>query len=153
MAIAHEGTFKTEVHSDKLTLLPLTALVVGSMIGGGVFNLLSDMSRAAPPGAFALKLALSGETYQGVPGRSRDIAIGALATLYGVWLVYAAGLSYLLMCSVLFAPGLLVYARARREQGEQVFAGFEMWLVAPLVVLAVIAAYLLWIGKLSPLSA
>lgn len=28
MAIAHEGTFKTEVHSDKLTLLPLVVLAV-----------------------------------------------------------------------------------------------------------------------------
>jgi arginine:ornithine antiporter / lysine permease len=36
--------------SAKLTLLPLIALVIGSMIGGGVFNLPSDMSRAAAPG-------------------------------------------------------------------------------------------------------
>ena len=33
--------------SDKLTLLPLIALVVGSMIGGGVFNLPSDMAGRA----------------------------------------------------------------------------------------------------------
>jgi arginine:ornithine antiporter / lysine permease len=35
--------------SAKLTLLPLIALVIGSMIGGGVFNLPSDMSKAAAP--------------------------------------------------------------------------------------------------------
>jgi arginine:ornithine antiporter/lysine permease len=29
--------------------LPLIALVIGSMIGGGVFNLPSDMSKAAAP--------------------------------------------------------------------------------------------------------
>ena len=30
--------------SNKLTLLPLVALVIGSMIGGGVFGLPGDMS-------------------------------------------------------------------------------------------------------------
>ena len=33
----------------KLTLLPLSALVIGSMIGGGVFNLQSDALKAAEP--------------------------------------------------------------------------------------------------------
>ena len=61
-------------------------------------------------GAYALKLALSGEGY-GTGDRSRnwDVLVGALATLYGLWLVYAAGLNYLLMCAILFAPGILVY--------------------------------------------
>ena len=61
-------------------------------------------------GAYALKLALRGEGY-GAGDRSRncDMIVGALATIYGIWLVYAAGLHYLLMCTVLFAPGILVY--------------------------------------------
>jgi hypothetical protein len=64
-------------------------------------------------GAYALKLALTGETYgAGDPSRNRDIAFGALATVYGLWLVYAAGLQYLLMCAVLFAPGIAVYDQA-----------------------------------------
>src|SRR5262245_37099701 len=64
-------------------------------------------------GAYALKLALTGESYRaGDKARNRDILIGAVATLYGIWLVYAAGLEYLLMCMVLFAPGIAVYAWA-----------------------------------------
>ncbi len=51
------------------------------------------------------------------------------------------------MCSILFAPVLLVYAKARKERGEQVFAGFEMWLAGLVVVTRVIAAYLLWDRK------
>jgi amino acid transporter len=46
--------------TPKLTLLPLTALVVGSMIGGGVFNLPSDMSKAASPGAILLGWLVTG---------------------------------------------------------------------------------------------
>ena len=85
-------------------------------------------------GAYALKLALTGEGYAaGDPSRNRDIVIGALATIYGLWLVYAAGLDYLLMCAVLFAPGILVYVKARREHGERAFTGVE-------VVIAVVIA-------------
>ena len=43
---------------------------------------------------------------------------GAIATLYGPWPVYAAGLSYLLMCAVLFVPGILVHIRPRRGPDE-----------------------------------
>ena len=46
--------------SSRLTLLPLVALVVGSMIGGGVFNLPADMSRGASPGAIIIGLVITG---------------------------------------------------------------------------------------------
>ena len=36
--------------SLKLSLLPLTTLVVGSMIGGGVFTLPQNMAKGASPG-------------------------------------------------------------------------------------------------------
>ena len=46
--------------SNKLTLLPLVALVVGSMIGGGVFNLPKDMSSGAGPAAIILGWVVTG---------------------------------------------------------------------------------------------
>jgi arginine:ornithine antiporter/lysine permease len=103
-------------------------------------------------GAYALKLALSGEGYAASDtGRGKDILVGALATIYGLWLVYAAGLNYLLMCTVLFAPGILVYLQARREHGERAFSGFEIVVAAAIVLLAIWAAWLMWTGEISPL--
>jgi arginine:ornithine antiporter/lysine permease len=103
-------------------------------------------------GAYALKLAVTGETYAaGDRGRGKDILIGALATIYGLWLVYAAGLSYLLMCTILFVPGILVYLKARRERGARLFAGFEAAIAILMVLLAVLAAWLMWTGTISPL--
>ena len=46
--------------ASKLTLLPLVALVIGSMIGGGVFNLPSDMSAHASPGAIITGWLITG---------------------------------------------------------------------------------------------
>jgi arginine:ornithine antiporter/lysine permease len=103
-------------------------------------------------GAYALKLALRGEGYgPRDSGRNWDIVVGALATLYGLWLVYAAGLNYLLMCAVLFAPGILVYMRARRERGEPAFVGYELILAIFIGLLAAVSVYLMATGKISPL--
>lgn len=103
-------------------------------------------------GAYALKLALTGETYdEDRSGRNRDMAIGAIATLYGLWLVYAAGLNYLLMCAVLFAPGILVYMRARQEHQARLFTKPEILIAACILLLAVLAGWLMWIGYISPL--
>jgi arginine:ornithine antiporter / lysine permease len=103
-------------------------------------------------GAYALKLALTGEGYAaGENGRTKDMLVGALATIYGLWLIYAAGLDYLLMCAVLFAPGILVYLKARSERGEKQFSGFEIIVAAAIVVLAVVAGWLMWTGQISPL--
>jgi arginine:ornithine antiporter/lysine permease len=102
-------------------------------------------------GAYALKLAVTGDGYGVGETRGKDILIGALATIYGLWLVYAAGLEYLLMCAVLFAPGIVIYAKARSERGQRVFDGFEIVTAIAIVALALLAAWLMWAGKISPL--
>ena len=47
---------------------------------------------------------------------------GILGTFYAVWLMYAAGLSYLLMAVVFIACGIPFYVWARKEQGAQLFS-------------------------------
>ncbi|HSY85673.1 MAG TPA: arginine-ornithine antiporter, partial [Verrucomicrobiae bacterium] len=83
--------------------------------------------------------------------RNRDMMVGALATIYGIWLVYAAGFSYLLMCMVLFAPGIVVYVWARRERGVRAFTSVEALIAAAIVALALVAGWLMWTGSISPL--
>jgi arginine:ornithine antiporter / lysine permease len=102
-------------------------------------------------GAYALKIAATGDGYKVDETRGKDMLVGALATVYGLWLVYAAGLEYLLMCAVLFAPGIIVYAKARSERREPVFAGFEIMIAIAIVALALLAAWLMWTGRISPL--
>ena|SRR5918996_396318 len=72
--------------SAKLTLLPLIALIIGSMIGGGVFNLPSDMSKAAAPGAIIIGWLITGIgmlmlafVYQSLATRKPDLNAGPYA--------------------------------------------------------------------------
>jgi arginine:ornithine antiporter/lysine permease len=100
-------------------------------------------------GAYALKLALSGETYEQGRARTRDMVIGALATIYGLWLVYAAGPKYLFLCAILYAAGIVVYLWARREHGKPLMTGIEAVLAIALAAAGAFAAYLLWTGGLT----
>jgi arginine:ornithine antiporter/lysine permease len=86
--------------------------------------------------AYGLKLAWIGETYA-ADRRSRGIdwTRGALATLYAAGMLYAGGPKFLLLSALLYAPGTILFALARREQGAAVFARLE-WLLFGVVVLA-----------------
>lgn len=102
-------------------------------------------------GAYAAKLAIQGETYAAGESRTAPMFIGLLATVYGLWLVYAAGLSYLFMCALLYAPGIAFYVWARRENGQRIFHPAEAAVAVALVMVAVYAAYQMWTGAVSAL--
>ena len=102
-------------------------------------------------GAYAAKLAITGEAYGTGESRTRDLIAGSVATIYGVWLVYAAGPTYLFMAAMLYAPGIIIYAWARRERGEKSFTVLEALLAVALVVAGIAAAYLIWNRSISPL--
>lgn len=79
----------------------------------------------------------------------RDIPIAALAAVYCLWLLYAAGLKYLLLSALLYAPGAAVYLLAKRQRNQRAFTGREQLLLAAFLLLAAASAWLLWAGRLS----
>lgn len=155
---AAENANGSPAHSLWVTNVLIQLFLVLTFFSQSAYNFFYFIASVAilPPyvfsGAYAMKLALTGEGYERESrSQQRDLIVGAVATLYGLWLVYAAGLSYLLMCAMLFAPGIVVYAIARRERGERVFSGIEMVLAIGLALLAAIALWLIWTGAISPL--
>ena len=100
--------------------------------------------------AYALLLVVRGETY-GADARARrkDGCIAALAVTYTVWLLYAAGVKYLLLSALLYVPGALLFAKAKRELGKPVFTTAEKIVFAAAAVAAVVAAYALHRGLIS----
>lgn len=83
-------------------------------------------------------------------GRSAlDIPVAALATVYCMWLLYAAGPKYLLLSAVLYAPGAAVFFWARREKGQTAFSGIEQVIMGALLLVAVGAVYMLATGTLA----
>ncbi|WP_277949292.1 arginine-ornithine antiporter [Pseudomonas sp. LFM046] len=100
--------------------------------------------------AYALLLAFRHESYEQAPGeRNKDLMIALIAVLYAVWLVYAAGVQYLLLSALLYAPGAILFAKAKRELGQPVFTGVEKLIFVVVVIGALVAGYGLYSGFLS----
>jgi len=92
--------------------------------------------------AYALLLAVRGETYENaIAERKKDLFIGAIALVYAVWLLYAGGVKYLLLSALLYAPGVILFAKAKHELGKPIFTNVEKLIFAAVVIGALVAAY------------
>ncbi|MFJ6676208.1 basic amino acid/polyamine antiporter [Actinosynnema sp. NPDC091369] len=88
---------------------------------------------------YALRIGVRGETYEhDREGRGREMAIATVAVLYTAFLVFAAGIEFLLLSFIIYAPGTILFVMARREQGRRVFSAAELALFILAVVLAVL---------------
>ena len=96
---------------------------------------------------YGVSLAWKGEGAKDARHRS-DLPVAALATVYCGWLLYAAGVKYLLLSALLYAPGALLYAWAKRQRHERVFTPWEWAILAGLLALAATAGVMLATGRL-----
>lgn len=77
-----------------------------------------------------------------------DLIVGILGSVYGIWLLYAAGPVYLLYTAIFYLAGVPLFAWARREQKVTVFTKVEWALVAIFVAMSAYAVYGLASGTL-----
>ena len=62
-----------------------------------------------------------------------------VGTAYGFWMLYASGVDPLLISTVLYLPGIAVFAIGKRERGEKIFSySYELFLAVALAVLAIL---------------
>ena len=75
--------------------------------------------------------------------RSTALFSAIIGSLYALWLIYAAGLNYLLMALIFMALGIPVYIYARHQnaKGESVFSAGERFTACMLVVAALFGLY------------
>ncbi|WP_323987411.1 arginine-ornithine antiporter [Pseudomonas canadensis] len=100
--------------------------------------------------AYALLLAVRGETYENaLKERKKDLFICAIALIYAIWLLYAGGTKYLLLSALLYAPGAILFAKAKHELGKPIFTNVEKLIFAAVVIGALVAAYGLYDGFLT----
>ena len=87
-------------------------------------------------------------------GRSLTMAriFGLIGTVYGFWMLYSGGLDYVLITTILYSPGILVYMRGRREKGLSPFASRgELILALVILALALLSIWMMITGSLSAL--
>jgi arginine:ornithine antiporter/lysine permease len=79
--------------------------------------------------AYALLIVRRGETYEIRPQeRTRDMIVAAIAVIYTLFLIYSAGMKFLVLSAIIYGPGTILYFWARREQGKATFTPVE-WVI------------------------
>ena len=128
-------------------------ILVVTLFSGDAFNFALNLTSALTlipfflVAAYALKLVWTRETYDAAPeGRGRDLAIAVLAALYTAFLLYAAGIKYVLVSFIIYAPATVLFVMARREQGRRAFSGRELVILAVSVAGAVVGVIALAAG-------
>ncbi|MHC2661043.1 amino acid transporter [Bradyrhizobium diazoefficiens] len=100
--------------------------------------------------AYGLKLAWTSEAYHaGEHARIVDWIRSAIATVYAAGMIYAGGPKFLLLSSILYAPGTLLFLLAKRERKEAIFRPFEIILFAAITIAACAGVYALATGAIS----
>ncbi len=133
---ATENRNKVPVAALWATSILVQFFVITTYWSNDAFNLMLDLTAAVAlipfflVACYALKLTRGGETYEARPReRTRDLGVAAVATAYTAFLVYAAGWELVLLSTILYAFGTVVYVWARREQGKPVFPRTADWIL------------------------
>ncbi|MFI6576334.1 basic amino acid/polyamine antiporter [Nocardiopsis sp. NPDC050513] len=130
------------VNALLLTTLLTQAVLVVTLFSANAFDFALNLTAALSlfpyllTAAYAVRLAATRETYaDDLPStRRRELAIALAATVYTVFLVYAAGIGLVLLGCVFYVPATLLFARTRRERGERVFSARELVLFTAVVI-------------------
>jgi arginine:ornithine antiporter/lysine permease len=120
-----------------LSTIMVQVVLIVTLFSEDAFNFALDLTSALTlvpfvlAAAYALRLALTGETYRDRPaGRGRELAVAALATVYTVFLLFAAGPKFLLVSFIVYAPATILFVMSRREQGRRLFSPGELAILA-----------------------
>ncbi len=139
---------RTNSHGAPVTALVMAAgltslLLVALLFAADALDFMLDLTAALSlipyllAAAYAVKLTATRETYENGKSLATDMLIAGLATVYTLFLIYAAGPDKLLLSCVLYAPAAALYFKARRERGLRVFRPAEAVLFGVILLGAV----------------
>lgn len=79
---------------------------------------------------YALRVVFTRDGYGPEDRSGGDRIVAVLAAIYTAFLLFAAGLEFLLLSLVIYAPATILFVIARREQGRRVFSPGELVIFA-----------------------
>jgi arginine:ornithine antiporter/lysine permease len=99
---------------------------------------------------YGFLVAKRGETYNVRPGeRTRDLIIAGIAVIYTAFLIYAAGMKFLVLSAILYGPGTVLYFWTRREQNKKMFTPIEWVIFIVTIVLCIVGIHGLATGYIT----
>ena len=155
--LGHENAAGTPITALVVTSLGVQGLLALTLFVTDALNFMLDLSTCLAllpyllAAAYALKLGLTGEAYDGVPAavRRRETIVAGAATAYTIFLFDAAGMKFVLLMTVILAPATLLYVKARSENGQRLFSPAEVGLFVLIASGGVIGVVGLLTGRIT----
>ena len=138
--LARENANGTPIGALLLTTLAVQLLLAAVLVVSNALDFMLKLDTALSlipyllAAGYALKLGVSGASYAPGESRGKDTAVAFTAVAYSLFLLYAAGVKYLLPAAIIYAIGTVLYVLARRERREQIFNRAELVVCGLLVV-------------------
>lgn len=109
--------------------IAIQLMLVLTLFLSGALDFMLDLTAAmsllpfALTAAYAVKIGIAKDGYSGIAPRTlrKELTFAIIAFVYTVFLIYAAGLQFLLLAAILLAPATVLYAIARRQQNDRLF--------------------------------
>ncbi|TDR80237.1 basic amino acid/polyamine antiporter [Paludibacterium purpuratum] len=138
-------------HAMTLTNVAITVMLILTYFNENGYNALVQLSTSMALIPYLLCAGFGLRLSNQMPSASfMARMLNLVAVCYGLWLIYAAGLKYLMLSMVLYAPGLLFFARAKLARSDKLFDNsFESGVCMLIVVLGILAGALVFAGGLS----
>ncbi|MBO7146140.1 MAG: amino acid permease [Lentisphaeria bacterium] len=173
-AAAQDGTFPKIFCSENKNGTPNVSLIVTSCLmqlamimvyfANNAWNTMLSVTGVMilPPylacTAYLWKLCATHQYQKGLPVKAgMALLCGVAGTIYAIWMIYAAGLSYLLMAFIFLVIGIPVYLKSCRDINEenakngkpaiQAFNSYERFAAIVIVLVALAAIILFSTGK------
>lgn len=155
--LSRENRAGTPITALLVTSLAVQLLLAASLLVENALDFMLKLDTALSlipyllAAAYALKLTITGETYGSAEGaeRRKQQVIAAVAVAYSAFLLYSAGVKYLLPAAVMYALGTGLYVLARRERSERAFTRPEALACTALVGAGVVGVALIASGTLA----
>ena len=147
--LAKENENKAPVNSLWLTNGLIQVFLITLLFTDAAYNFMFSLASSAILIPYMLSAFYQVKLTSQVNNK-KQLAIGILASIYTVWLVYAAGISYLLLTMLLYAPGIILYKRTQKDYGiNRKDSKLEIVLMIIFVLLAILALIGLINGSIS----
>lgn len=167
---AKDGTFpkalaKTNKHGAPIASLIFTMgvvqlfLIITLVWSSGYYAMLSiSASMIMFPyfvsALYSVKVTVKGENVwaqESIGSKLFFMIVTIFASLYGIWMLYAAGLEYALITALLYAPGVIIHIIARKQRGLKAFDNvFEIGLFILILVAFLCSIALIANGTIQP---
>lgn len=151
-----ENKYKAPINSLWLTNGLIQIFLVTFIISEKAYNFAFSLASSAIlipylfSALYQFKLSVTGEAYGENESRTKDLILGVIASVYAFWLVYAAGVGYLLLTMILYAPGIYIFMKVQKEKKTgRIFNKLELTAAVAIVIFAIVAVVQLAQGNIS----